>query len=126
MDNLQAKYNIYRYRAVVDRIVDGDTFDATIDLGFSIKFKIRFRVDAYDAPETFRPKSEAEKEHGKQATARAEQLMLGKEVIIESTKTAGIYGRYGARVFLPEFGGEQFSEIMVQEGYAKKDDYSKE
>lgn len=123
MENLQAQYNIYRYRANVVRVVDGDTFDAEVDLGFSIKFKIRFRVDDFDAPETFRPKNEAEKAHGQQATTRAEQLMLNKEVIIESTKTPGIYGRYGARVFLPEFNGEQFAKIMINEGYEKQESY---
>ena len=41
----------YRYRAELDRVVDGDTLDVVIDLGFYIKIKERIRLEGVDTPE---------------------------------------------------------------------------
>lgn len=57
-------FNPYFYRVKVDRILDGDTFDAYFDLGFNITHKVRVRMVGIDAPETYRPKSLAEKAAG--------------------------------------------------------------
>ena len=43
----------YRYRAELDRVVDGDTLDVVIDLGFYIKIKERIRLEGIDAPEIY-------------------------------------------------------------------------
>ena len=111
----------YRYRGLVTRVVDGDTVDATIDVGFGVFTKQRLRIDDYDAPESWRPQNEAEKEHGEAAKARAKELLEGKEVIFTTSKAVGIYGRYGASI---EFsGGMKYRDIMISEGYEKKDEY---
>jgi endonuclease YncB( thermonuclease family) len=81
----------------------------------------RFRINDYDAPETWRPKSEAEALHGEAATARAIELLIGKEVVFESTKIPGIYGRYGANIWLED--GRDFAQIMISEGFQKKEGY---
>jgi endonuclease YncB( thermonuclease family) len=83
--------------------------------------KQRFRVNDYDAPETWRPKSEAEKVHGLTATARAEELLLGKDITIRSTKMPGVYGRFGADVWLED--GRFYTDVMFQEGLEKLDEY---
>lgn len=111
----------YHYKGKVDRVVDGDTVDATVDVGFGIWVKQRFRIDGYDAPETFRPRNEAEKIHGKAATARAKELLEGKDLIFTTSKEIGVYGRYGASITLPD--GTLFKDKMIQEGYSKKDEY---
>jgi len=41
----------YRYRAELDRVVDGDTLDVVIDLGFYIRIKERIRLEGVDTPE---------------------------------------------------------------------------
>ena len=43
----------YRYRAELDRVVDGDTLDVVIDLGFYIRIKERIRLEGMDTPEIY-------------------------------------------------------------------------
>jgi len=43
----------YRYRAELDRVVDGDTLDVVIDLGFYIKIKERIRLEGVNTPEIY-------------------------------------------------------------------------
>lgn len=111
----------YKYRGYVERVVDGDTVDAILDLGFGMSTKQRLRIDGFDAPESWRPKSEAEKIHGEAAKARAFELLMGKELIFVTSKDMGIYGRYGASITLPD--GTNFTKIMIQEGFQKKESY---
>jgi len=111
---------MYTYKAIITRVVDGDTFKADIDLGFKIKMSSTFRVLDLDTPETYRPINEAERSHGKQATSRAKELLLGKEVTLFSRKK-GKYGRYLCDVILES--GENFSEIMKREGLQKRESY---
>ena len=115
-------YISYEYRGIVDRVVDSDTVDATIDVGFGITVKHRFRIDGFDAPETWRPRNEAEKRHGEAATHRALELLLEEDnLIFVTSKTPGIYGRYGAQIFLED--ERDYAEVMIQEGFAKQDVY---
>lgn len=44
---------MYEYRARVTRVVDGDTYDFEVDLGFNIKFNQRFRLINADTPEVY-------------------------------------------------------------------------
>lgn len=111
----------YQYKAKIVRVVDADTVDVDVDLGFSLTIRQRFRIDGFDAPETWRPRNEAEREHGERATARAIELLMGKDIHIQSSKVAGIYGRYGAIIFLED--GRNFSEVMINEGFQKRDNY---
>ena len=46
---------MYEYKATVDRVVDGDTVDFIVDLGFSVKIKIRGRLAGVDTPERGQP-----------------------------------------------------------------------
>ena len=112
---------LYIYKGKVIRVVDGDTIDAELDLGFGITMKQRFRMNDYDAPETWRPRNEAEEKHGQAAKKRAEELLLGKLIYLKSSKVPGIYGRYGATIWLED--GRDFVEIMISEGFEKRDEY---
>lgn len=69
---------MYNYKAIILRIVDGDTVDAQVDVGFSIFINHRFRIHNFDAPESYRPKTLAEKEHGEVAKLKAMELLEGK------------------------------------------------
>jgi micrococcal nuclease len=111
----------YKYKGKVDRVVDGDTVDATLDLGFGIWMKQRFRIDDFDAPETFRPRNEEEKKHGEKAKKRAVELLMDKDLIFTTSKEIGVYGRYGTSITLPD--GRKFGEVMISEGYEKHDSY---
>ncbi len=111
----------YKYKGRVHRVVDADTVDAYLDMGFNIFTKQRLRIDAFDAPETWRPRNEAENVHGKAATARAKELLEGFELVFTTSKASGIYGRFGASITLP--GGRSFADVMISEGFEKKGSY---
>lgn len=111
----------YKYKGYVKRVVDGDTVDAVLDLGFGMTTTQRLRIDAFDAPESWRPRNEAEKAHGLKAKARASELLMNKELIFHTSKDKGVYGRYGATITLPD--GSDFAQIMINEGFEKKETY---
>jgi len=93
---------MYVYKAVIDRVVDGDTYKLTVDLGFCIYHKLTVRLFGIDTPETYRPKSIAEKEHGEQATIFVKEAIEGKTVEVHTYKDrTDKYGRYLCEVFYP-------------------------
>lgn len=107
---------MYTYKAIVTRIVDADTVDMEVDVGFSISVRHRFRINNFDAPETWRPKSEAERQHGVKAIELATQLLQGKQLIINSYKL-DIYARYAVDIILPD--GRDFATVMMDAGMEK-------
>jgi endonuclease YncB( thermonuclease family) len=118
------EYNLdpfYKYKGRIIRVVDADTMDVYLDMGFNMFTNQRLRIDDYDAPETWRPRNEAEKEHGLAATIRAKELLEGFELIFTTSKAVGIYGRFGASITLSD--GRKFGEVMINEGFAKKETY---
>ena len=65
------------YNATLERIVDGDTFDCCLDLGFDVKLhKQRVRLAGIDTPES-RTRDLAEKKLGLAAKARLKELCIG-------------------------------------------------
>ncbi len=106
----------YEYKALVTKVVDGDTFDAIVDLGYRINATIRFRVKNFDAPESFRPKDDDEFKRGNAAKIEATSLLYGKTVVIQSYKE-GVYNRWEAVVTLPD--GKDFAQLMIQLGHSK-------
>ena len=109
---------MYTYKAKLDRIIDGDTVDAHIDLGFDITVHKRIRLAGIDTPES-RTRDLEEKERGLASKARLEELLEGGEFVVES-KEVGKYGRVlGELIVYPE--GElpvNINETLVAEGYA--------
>ena len=92
---------MYEYSCIVERVVDGDTVDVFIDLGFSIWIKERVRLYGIDTPET-RTKDLREKKFGLLAKARVEELIpKGSEQLIVTFKDTGKYGRTLANFILP-------------------------
>lgn len=106
----------YLFYSFVNRVIDGDTFEATADLGFNVSTKLIFRVKKYDAPEVTRPKTKKEAALGAKAKSRAIELLQGKYVLIQSYKEAA-YNRWEAVITLPD--GSDFATIMTNEGYVK-------
>lgn len=100
----------YVYHARVARVVDGDTFDADVDLGFGLKSFMRLRLRGVDSPE---PRG-ASRPEGLEATAYARLALEGKDVLIE-TRKSDAFGRYLARVWV---GTEDFAELLLDDGMA--------
>jgi len=113
----------YIYKAKLDRVVDGDTVDALIDVGFDIWFKKRIRFMGLDTWES-RTRDLEEKKLGKLASARTKQLL--EEVSAKSgyfrLKSHGLgkYGRVLGELFIMDGSGKQISinETLIAEGHA--------
>lgn len=87
--------NPYIYQAQLVKVVDGDTIDVDVDLGFQIRQKIRLRLAGIDTPEV----RGAEREAGlKSKDFVQKQLEAAGSIFVETRKT-GKYGRYIAEVF---------------------------
>ncbi|HHZ81244.1 MAG TPA: thermonuclease family protein [Flavobacteriales bacterium] len=89
---------MYEYRIKsVDKIVDGDTIDVTIDLGFDILHKTRVRLYGINTPEV-RTRDLEEKKRGLDAKERLTDLLLScfleDHHLVLQTKEKGKYGRY--------------------------------
>ena len=76
----------------VDRVVDGDTVDISIDLGFSLTKKERVRLAGIDTPES-RTKDLAEKKMGYQAKDFLEMHLMEAKRLTVKTEKDGKYGR---------------------------------
>ena len=91
---------MYKYSAKLIRVIDGDTVDALIDLGFDVWVKKRIRLYGIDAPET-RTKDLDEKAQGLATKDRLSELLTdsgGKFII--SSHGVGKYGRCLATLFI--------------------------
>jgi len=113
----------YIYRAKLDRVVDGDTVDALIDVGFDIWFKKRIRFKGVDTWES-RTRNLEEKALGLKAKARTKELL--EKVSSKSgyfrIKSYGLgkYGRVLADVFIMDKDGKQWNvnQTLITEGHA--------
>ena len=118
----------FLYKCVIQRIVDCDTVDIDIDLGFGIWIrKERVRVAGIDTPEK-RTRDKIEKMFGLAATAKAHTLIPeGSECIVRTRRDkAGKYGRTMGDFVMTD--GRLYTEVMVEthhavpyEGQAKAD-----
>ena len=84
---------MYTYKAKLMRVVDGDTVDAEIDLGFGVFMKQRIRLYGINTPES-RTRDLEEKEKGLKAKARVEELLaLTEGKFFLYSKGVDKYGR---------------------------------
>ena len=115
--------NKYIYRAKLDRVVDGDTVDALIDVGFDIWFKKRIRFKGVDTWES-RTRNLEEKALGLKAKARTKDLLekVSSKPGYFRIKSYGLgkYGRVLADVFIMDKDGKQWNinETLISEGHA--------
>ena len=113
----------YIYRGKLERVVDGDTIDALIDVGFDIWIKKRIRYSGIDTWES-RTRDLAEKAKGLEAKARNKELL--KEISSKSgyfrLKSHGVgkYGRVLGEIFIEDAEGKQYNinETLISEGHA--------
>ena len=119
-----SRKSCYNFRVVkINRVVDGDTIDVTIDLGFDLYKKERVRVAGVDTPEK-RTKNKEEKLLGIDATgwlkAKLEETIKGDEELIVRTELKGGVGKYGRLLGWLYVGDSDLSlnEQMITEGYA--------
>jgi micrococcal nuclease len=109
------EYNVKK----VTKIVDGDTIDVDIDLGFNISFSQRVRLAGIDTPES-RTKDAREKALGLEVKNKVKVSMeSAKKVIIktELPDSTEKYGRILGWVYL-DGADKSLNEQLIEEGYA--------
>ena len=119
-----SRKSCYNFRVIkVNRVVDGDTIDVTIDLGFDLYKKERVRVAGIDTPEK-RTRNLEEKALGIDATnwikERLNSAIAGEEDLVIRTELVGGMGKYGRLLGWLYIGDAELSvnEQMIAEGYA--------
>jgi micrococcal nuclease len=105
---------MYEYKARVVNVVDGDTVDAVIDLGFKVSINQRLRLDRIDTPERGEPGYV-------EAKAFVFDMVGGKEVTLKTYKVSK-WGYYLADILLQ---GKSVSDALVSAGLAKHYDGGK-
>tara|TARA_R110000851_G_scaffold252527_1_gene405035 strand:+ start:2450 stop:2803 length:354 start_codon:yes stop_codon:yes gene_type:complete len=116
---------MYEYKAKCTKIVDGDTIDASIDLGFDVTVHKRIRLAGINAPES-RTRDLEEKKLGLAAKSRLTELLGDGDFVLES-KEVGKYGRVLGTLHKYNDGelGVNLNETLVKEGYAVEYDGGK-
>ena len=119
-----SRKSCYNFRVIkINRVVDGDTIDVTIDLGFDLHKKERVRVAGVDTPEK-RTRDKEEKALGIDATnwlkEKLNSAVSGDDDLIIRTELVGGVGKYGRLLGWLYVGDAEVSlnEQMITEGYA--------
>ena len=111
---------MYEYRVKkVHKVVDGDTIDVDIDLGFSVSFFSRVRLAGIDTPES-RTTDAKEKALGLEVKEKIKkELAAAKDVVIKTEKpdSSEKYGRILGWVFL-DGADVSLNQKLINEGYA--------
>jgi len=113
----------YIYRAKIDRVVDGDTVDAFIDLGFDTHVKKRIRLHGLDTWEC-RTRDLEEKKKGLAAKARTKEFLYDisdkPQVCRIKSHGVGKYGRVLGELFVRDEHGVEINinSALIEEGHA--------
>ena len=121
---------MYTYKIKLDRVIDGDTIDAYIDLGFDVSVKKRIRFIGINTPES-RTRDLEEKAKGLAAKDRVKQLLEGANTIQLKSHGVGKYGRCLGELHVDVVDGKQkltmesINELLIKEGHAVEYDGGK-
>ena len=111
----------YTYKAIVERVVDGDTVYLLVDCGFNIMRKERIRFYGVDAWET----RGEEREDGLKAKEFVQyHLPVGSECVVRTGKEQGKFGRYLGEIFVNDKRMasdtiRSLNEMLLEEGHAE-------
>ena len=114
---------MYTYNIELIRCVDGDTVDAYIDLGFSVKVKKRIRLHGINTPES-RTRDLEEKARGLAAKDRLKAILEGAKSIQLNSFGVGKYGRCLGELHVDMLDGKDcltltnVNQLLITEGHA--------
>lgn len=100
----------YMYNATITHIVDGDTIDVAVDVGFYVTANVRLRLYGIDTPE----RGQAGYHEATEAVKR--MLPIGSQVVVSTFKEPEKYGRFLAVI---SYGTKDVAWHLVQMGLAK-------
>ena len=104
----------YIYRAKVEKVVDGDTIEVTIDIGFHLTTRRRLRLLRVNTAE-IHASEDAERAKANTAKERMIELLTGKDIFIKTEKSDS-FGRFLAEVWL---GDLNVNDWLLAEGLAR-------
>jgi micrococcal nuclease len=110
---------MYEYKCTIDRVVDGDTVDATLDLGFSVLYKSRVRLFGIDTPES-RTRNKDEKARGKLAAKFLSDAIDKADTVVIRTELRDSRGKFGRVLGTIVCDGIDINNNMVENFMAAK------
>jgi micrococcal nuclease len=114
---------MFEYNARVTRVVDGDTLDLEVDLGFSVFHRVRVRLAGVDTPETFGVKHDSpEYAAGVQARTFVEDFVAmndGRVTVVTLKDKKGKFGRYLATIHAGDVA-TSLNDLLIEKGLAEK------
>ena len=108
---------MYEYSCKVERVVDGDTVDVVLNLGFDIMYKSRVRLYGIDTPES-RTRNLDEKARGKMAGAFLKNKIDAGEKIVIQTKLKDSRGKFGRVLGNIIVDGISINQLMIDNYHA--------
>ena len=108
---------MYEYACKVERVVDGDTIDVVLDLGFDVLYKSRVRLYGIDTPES-RTRDLDEKARGKLAKNFLKECIDAGEKVVIQTKLKDSRGKFGRVLGEVVVDGVNINVKMVDENHA--------
>lgn len=100
----------YRYEATLHRVIDGDTYEITLDMGFYHDWTVPIRLYGWNCPERHAP-------GGPEATAAAIAILTGQRLFIQSYMTKQTFARWLATIWVgPK--EEDLGELLQAGGHA--------
>ena len=99
------------------KVVDGDTIDVEIDLGFDLTKKERVRLGGIDTPES-RTRDLEEKKMGLEAKDRLKMLLKDADKLTVTTSKDGKFGRMIGTLYMNPSAGRSINQMMIDDGYA--------
>lgn len=105
---------MYEYKAKITNVVDGDTVDAIVDVGFKVTTTQRLRLLGIDTAE-LTSKDPVERAKAQEAKLFVIEQLLNKTVLIKTEKSDS-FGRYLANITLD---GVDFNALMISKGLAE-------
>lgn len=113
---------MYQYRAKLKRVVDGDTIDLIIDVGFKLTTSQRIRLKGINTPEIWRQKKDSEEfKKGMEAKDYViSRFQINSDTcIVKTEKDTGMYGRYIGTIFFDD-SNESLNDELLRKELAKK------
>ena len=108
---------MYEYSCKVERVVDGDTIDVVLDLGFDILYKSRVRLYGIDTPES-RTRNLDEKARGKMASAFLKEAIDNGTKVVIQTKLKDSRGKFGRVLGNVVVDGININQSMIDNYHA--------
>ena len=99
------------------KVVDGDTIDVEIDLGFDLTKKERVRLGGIDTPES-RTRDLEEKKMGLEAKERLKMLLKVSDKLTVTTSKDGKFGRMIGTLYMNPSAGMSINQMLIDDGYA--------